>query len=68
MFNDGGVTGNFAVVTIDNSTFSGNYADQYAGGIMNEGNEGGQAIVTVTDSTFAKSSSCNCNFFAGAIF
>ena len=68
LFNDGGVTGSFAAVTIDNSTFSGNYADQYAGGIMNEGNEGGQATVTVTNSTLAGNSSCNCNFFAGAIF
>jgi hypothetical protein len=68
LFNDGGVTGSIAVVTINNSTFSGNYADQYAGGIMNEGNEGGQATVTVTNSTFAGNSSCNCNFFAGAIF
>jgi len=68
LFNDGGVTGSVAVVTINNSTLSGNYADQYAGGIMNEGNEGGQATVIVTNSTFAENSSCNCNFFAGAIF
>ena len=68
LFSDGGVTGSIAVVTINNSTFSGNYADQYAGGIMNEANEGGQATVTVTNSTFADNSSCNCNFFAGAIF
>src|SRR5215475_13563203 len=68
LFTDGGVTGSIAVVTISNSTFSGNYADQYAGGIMNEANEGGQATVTVTNSTFAGNSSCNCNFFAGAIF
>ena len=68
LFNDGGVTGSIAVVTINNSTFSGNYADQYAGGIMNEGNEGGQSTVIVTNSTFAGNSSCNCNFFAGAIF
>jgi hypothetical protein len=68
LFNDGGVTGSIAVVTINNSTFSGNYADQYAGGIMNEGNEGGQSIVIVTNGTFAGNSSCNCNFFAGAIF
>lgn len=68
LFNDGGVPGGNAVVTINNSTFSGNYADQYAGGIMNEGNEGGHATVTVTNSTFAANSSCNCNFFAGAIF
>ena len=68
LFNDGEVTGSIAVVTINNSTFSGNYADQYAGGIMNEGNEGGQSTVIVTNSTFAGNSSCNCNFFAGAIF
>jgi len=68
LFSDGGVPGSIAVVTINNSTFSGNYADQYAGGIMNEANEGGQATVTVTNSTFAGNSSCNCNFFAGAIF
>jgi cell division septation protein DedD len=68
LFNDGGVTGSIAVVTINNSTFSGNYADQFAGGIMNEANEGGQATVIVTNSTFAENSSCNCNFFAGAIF
>src|SRR5262245_3540069 len=68
LFTDGGVPGSIAVVTINNSTFSGNYADQFAGGIVNEGNEGGQATVTVTNSTFAGNSSCNCNFFAGAIF
>jgi hypothetical protein len=68
LFNNGGVPGSIAVVTVKNSTFSGNYADQYAGGIMNEGNEGGLATVTVTNSTFAGNSSCNCNFFAGAIF
>jgi autotransporter-associated beta strand protein len=68
LFNDGGVTDSIAVVTISNSTFSGNYADQYAGGIMNAGNEGGQATVIVTNTTFAENSSCNCNFFAGAIF
>ena len=68
LFNNGGVPGSIAVATVNNSTFSGNYADQYAGGIMNEGNEGGQATVTVTNSTFAGNSSCNCNFFAGAIF
>ena len=68
LFSDGGVPGSIAVVTVNNSTFSGNYADQFAGGIMNEGNEGGEATVTVTNSTFAGNSSCNCNFFAGAIF
>jgi Predicted solute binding protein len=68
LFSDGGVPGSIAIVTVNNSTFSGNYADQYAGGIMNEGNEGGQATVIVTNSTFAGNSSCNCNFFAGAIF
>jgi hypothetical protein len=68
IFSDGGVPDSIAVVTINNSTFSGNYADQYAGGIMNEANEGGQATVTVTNGTFAGNSSCNCNFFAGAIF
>ena len=68
VFNNGGVPNSIAVLTINNSTFSGNYADQYAGAIMNEGNEGGQSIVTVTNSTFENNSSCNCNFFAGAIF
>jgi hypothetical protein len=68
IFSDGGVPDSIAAVTINNSTFSGNYADQYAGAIMNEANEGGQATVTVTNSTFAGNSSCNCNFFAGAIF
>src|SRR6185369_15661888 len=68
LFNNGGVTGSIAVVTINNSTFSGNYADQFAGAIVNLADEGGQATVTVTNSTFAGNSSCNCNFFAGAIF
>jgi hypothetical protein len=68
LFSDGGVTGSIAAVTINNSTFSGNYADQYAGGIMNEADEGGLATVIVINSTFARNSSCNCNFFAGAIF
>src|SRR6476660_437207 len=68
LFSDGGVTGSTAVVTISNSTISGNSADQLAGAIVNQGNEGGQATVTVTNSTFAGNSSCNCNFWAGAIF
>ena len=68
MFSFGGVPGSTAVVTINNSAFSGNYADQYAGAIVNLGDEGGQARVIVSNSTFAGNSSCNCNSFAGAIF
>ena len=68
LFNNGGVTGSIAVVAINDSTFSGNYADQFAGGVVNLADEGGQATVTVTNSTFAGNSSCNCNFYAGAIF
>ncbi len=63
IYNSGG--GGSATLMVSNSILSGNFSDQYGGGIFNDGSPNGNATVTISNSMINGNSTV---FYGGGIF